>query len=122
VTTWRVFVTEPEALDYCALTWAAIIRDAPQERIPAEFHAFQDALQSIVFDARSPVNDVIRAVSVVPVYGLDHLGEIVTDYGESRAWAVPMLTAAGEYAVPCLDGFDTGGPEPPWPQPPPPPV
>jgi hypothetical protein len=126
VTTWQVFATEVEASDYCALTWAAIVREAPLARIPAEFHAFVEALRSIVFDARSPVDDVIRAVSVVPVYGVDHTGEIVTDAGESRSWARPEPTAAGAFAVPCLEGFDVGGPAPAWPNdpglPPPPPV
>ena len=121
---WREFATELEAGDYAALTWAAIIHEAPLERIPPEFVALKEALDAAVAaaagDVRSVPRDAIEAVALVPIRGLDHLGAYV-DRGYSRAWAVPYRTAASSWAVPALAGFDTGGPEPEWPQPPPPP-
>lgn len=118
MTTWRVFPSEVEALNYCDLTWAKIIYDAPMGRIPPEYVAFKEALEQAVAaagDLRSVPIDVIRAVSAVPLLGIDHLGNVVMGYGESRTWAVPEVTATGEFAVPCMDGFDAGGPPPPWP-------
>ena len=121
---WREFATEAEGEDYAALSWAQIVHTAPEARIPAEFLALKAALDAAVAaaagDVRSVPRDQVDAVQVVPLKGLDHEGNVV-DRGYSRKWAVPQLTAAGSFAVPCLAGFDTGGPEPEWPQPPPPP-
>lgn len=119
---WQVFPTEPEAADYAELTWAAIIYGAPVTRIPDEFVALKQALDDAVAaaagDVRSVPRDVLRSVAVVPLKGLDYLGAVV-DRGYSRSWATPRVTAAATFAVPALAGFDTGGPEPEWPQPPP---
>lgn len=126
---WRTFATELEADDYCALTWADIIHEAPITRIPPEYVALKEALDAAAAaagDLRSVPGDVIRSVSVVPLRGLDHTGTPV-DMGYSRTWASPRITAAATFAVPALAGFDTGSPEPEWPPPPadpppPPPV
>jgi hypothetical protein len=118
---WKEFPTEAEANDYAALTWAQIVHTAPETRIPAEFLALKAALDGAIADAgdiRSVPGDGIRAVSVVPLKGLNHLGEPV-DAGYSRKWADPLVTAAGTFAMPCLAGFDVGGPMPPMPPPPP---
>jgi hypothetical protein len=118
---WKIFPTEQEALDYCDLTWAAILSVMPDERIPTEvitfFLAFIVTLNDAGGDVRSVPGDVIRSVSVVPFLGLDHTGDVVIDGGESRKWAIPRETIDGQWAVPCLLGFDTGGPEPEWPIP-----
>ena len=115
---WRVFPTEPEALDYVALTWAQIIHTAPAARIPAEFLVLKQALDAAVAaaagDVRSVQRDVIVSVSVVPLKGLDHLGNVV-DRGYSRSWAIPSQTADLQWAAPALAGFDVGGPMPTWP-------
>lgn len=127
---WRVFATEQEALDYCDLTWAQIVYTAPTSRIPAEFLALKEALDAAADaaagDTRAVDPGVIRSVNVVPLKGLDHLGAVV-DRGYSRAWAIPRQTLDLQFGVPCLAGFDVGGPEPTWPPapdvpPPPPPI
>ena len=121
---WKEFATEAEANDYAAVTWAQIIHTAPASRIPAEFLALKEAFDAKVAaaagDVRSVPGSEITAVQVVPLNGLDYLGNPV-DRGYSRKWAEPRTTAAGAFAIPCLTGFDVGGPEPEWPQPPPPP-
>src|SRR5580765_5293538 len=118
MTTWRVFAVEQAARDYCDLTWAAIVAGVPVTRIPPEYVSLKEALDAAVRaaagDVRSVPGEIVRAVSVVPIYGLDWQGLLVTSGGESRAWTVPEVTAAGEWAVPCLDGFDVGGSVPPW--------
>jgi hypothetical protein len=121
---WKVFPTELEALDYCDLTWAAILSVMPDERIPSEviaiLGAFLLVLHEVGGDVRSVPGEVVKSVSVVPFLGLDHNGDVAYGGGESRKWAIPMITADGQWAVPCLAGFDTGGPAPEFPQPPPP--
>jgi len=117
---WKVLPTEQEALDYCDLTWAAILYVMPDERIPTEllalFTVFLITVTEAGGDVRSVPGDVVKSVSVVPFLGLNHLSEVVYDGGESRKWAIPRQTLTGEWAVPCLAGFDTGGPEPEWPE------
>jgi len=119
---WRVFAVEQAALDYCDLTWAAIVAGVPVARIPPEFVALKLALDAAVRaaagDVRSVPGEIVLSVKFVPILGFDWQGVIVPAGGESRAWALPRITAAGEFAVPCLEGFDVGGPEPGWPQPP----
>lgn len=110
-TTWKIFVLQAEAQDYADVTWASLVQIAPIERIPEEFH---DVKSRMPRDVREMTPDEIRTIAEVPLKGLDYEGNVV-DAGYSGAWAIPRETADGQWAVPCLDKFDMGGPMPEWP-------
>lgn len=119
--TWRTFPDEKQAQAYADACWAVILKQAPAAQVPvkaalSKYPADVDqAKAAIEALPAKEAGDVKQELAGVPLKGVDAAGRVVDGAGESTAWAVPTLTASGEWAVPCPP-FDTkGGPEPKWP-------
>jgi len=109
---WREFTTQAEAQDYCDQCWAGFCYKSPINR----YHAAQAHLKPT-----NPAHEMSKAewalTKNVKIKSVNHLGAVV-EGADSTAWAIPMITKAGKWAVPVPDEDPVqGGPVPEWPDP-----
>lgn len=124
MTTWRTFSAQEDAQAYADACWVRMLKNAAAAQVfgraaltkwPGTVPLVLAALKLLTPDQRKAVRTELAAS---PLLGLNQDGQVVPrGQGESTAWAVPMVTATGEWAVPCPPFDQTGGPEPAWPEP-----
>lgn len=111
MTTWRLFPDRQSAQDYADACWAGYLKRAAPEQSPdrAKISKYPDDVDQTA--AQLQKADLVNT----KVLGVDSRGRVVTGSGETTAWAVPMETNKGQWAVPCPPWDSKGEPEPGWP-------
>lgn len=119
---WRLFPDQKSAQAYADACWTQLLKQAPAGQVPdkqplAKYPADVDqALAQITALAPAQQDAVKGELAATPLRGVDHKGQVVAS-GQSTAWAMPMPTLDGQWAVPCPPFDAKGGPEPKWPAP-----